>query len=174
MGTAESKADFKVLGKRAGKDMKALGAAIEGWNAEQVLAVHFGATVNVAVEDRVYAVGPEDVKVTLRGVATDGRWAVALQTEITPELRAEGMARELVSRVQRLRKESGLAVSDRIRLEIAGPDAVQAAAEEHRQWIAGETLAVEVVVGAATTGGTHAATVDLDGATAHIALTRDR
>ncbi|MBI1808466.1 MAG: isoleucine--tRNA ligase [Gemmatimonadetes bacterium] len=174
VGTAEAKADFKVLGKRAGKDMKALAAAIEGWSAEQVLGVHFGATVNVAVEDRVYAVGPEDVKVVLRGVATDGTWAVALDTTLTPALRAEGMARELVSRVQRLRKESGLAVSDRIRLEIAGPDAVQAAAEEHRQWIAGETLAVEVAVGAALGGGSPAVAVELDGGTAHIALTRDR
>ena len=174
IGSAEAKADFKVLGKKAGKDMKALAAAIEAWPAETVLQVFFGATVNAAVEERVYAVGPDDVKITLRGVGTDGRWAVALDAAITPALRTEGMARELVSRVQRLRKETGLAVSDRIRLEIAGPDAVQAAAEEYRQWIAGETLAVSVAVGAAIASGSEAVAVELDGATAHIALTRDR
>ncbi|MCX5767041.1 MAG: isoleucine--tRNA ligase [Gemmatimonadetes bacterium] len=173
IGTAEAKADFKVLGKRAGKDMKAVAAVIESWPAASVLEVYFGASVNVAVDDRTYAVGPEDVKVTLRGVATDGRWAVALDTTITPALRTEGMAREIVSRVQRLRKETGLAVSDRIRLQVAGPAEVQAAVEAYRVWISGEVLARELVVLDAIAENVGAVPVELDGATAFIALTRE-
>ena len=152
---------------------KSVAAVIESWPAASVLEVYFGASVNVAVDDRTYAVGPEDVKVTLRGVATDGRWAVALDTTITPALRTEGMAREIVSRVQRLRKETGLAVSDRIRLQVAGPAEVQAAVEAYRVWISGEVLARELVVLDAIAENVGAVPVELDGATAFIALTRE-
>ncbi len=67
---------------------------------------------------------------------------------VDDELRAEGMARELVNRVQRLRRDVGLEVSDRIELEIHGADVVEAAARAYRDFIAGETLAVRVRVGA--------------------------
>ena len=93
-----------------------------------------------------------------------------------PALRAEGMAREVVSRVQRLRKEAGLAVSDRIRLAVAAPDEVQAALRAHEAWIAGEVLATEVAVASGLEAGKvwqAQAEVDLDGPAARIALSRD-
>ena len=95
---------------------------------------------------------------------------------VTDELRGEGMAREVVSRVQRLRKESGLAVSDRIRLAIAGPPDVLAALEVHRAWIAGEVLARECVLMEAlpaTPAWLATAEVDLDGPVARIALSKE-
>ena len=103
--------------------------------------------------------------------------SVALDPAISPALRAEGIAREIVSRVQRLRKEAGLAVSDRIRLAIAGPAEVQDAARQHQQWIAQETLARECIVGDALPGNPAwpaTAEVDLDGSVARIALIKDR
>ena len=103
----------------------------------------------------------------------DGARFAAIDTTVTPELRAEGIAREMVSRIQRLRKDTGLAVSDRIRLQIAGPDALRAIAEQHRQWIAGEVLAREMIVTDALSADPSAIALELDGMTAHIALTWD-
>jgi len=102
--------------------------------------------------------------------------AVALDPAVTAALRTEGMAREVVSRVQRLRKESGLAVSDRIRLAVAAPSEVQAAMHAHAAWIAGEVLARDVSIGEALPDSPAfpaTAEVDLDGVTARIALIQD-
>jgi len=74
-------------------------------------------------------------------------YVVALDGQLDETLRAEGMARELVNRIQRLRRDAGLAVSDRIALGIAGADPVLAAAAIHREYIAAETLAVDFDVG---------------------------
>ncbi len=111
---------------------------------------------------------------------------MALDPAVSPELRAEGVARELVSRVQRLRKEAGLVVSDRIRLAVRGPAEVEGAARTHRGYIAGEVLATSLVVGdeagadaGSTTGPDDALasaltrTVDLDGAAVHVSLSKD-
>ncbi|MBA3854963.1 MAG: hypothetical protein C0503_11135 [Gemmatimonas sp.] len=100
---------------------------------------------------------------------------MALDPTVTPALRAEGMAREVVSRVQRLRKDSGLAVSDRIRLVVVGDAAVQDAMRAHAAWIAQETLARDCVIADALPSPAWPATaeVDLDGAVARIALTKD-
>ena len=81
-------------------------------------------------------------------IKSSGGYLVGLDCSVDDELRAEGMARELVNRVQRLRRDVGLEVSDRIELEIRGADLVEAAARAHRDYIAGETLAVRVRVGA--------------------------
>ena len=92
---------------------------------------------------------------------------------MTPELRAEGIARELVSRTQRLRKETGLEVSDRIILRISGPALVTGAADVHRQWIAGEVLARTIEISETMVGAINAVDVEFDGVTAHIALSKD-
>jgi hypothetical protein len=112
------------------------------------------------------------------------RWifSVALDATITPELRAEGLAREVVSRVQRLRKDGGLDVADRITLAVDGDSEMMDAVQRHRGWIADEVLAHEIVVGRgeateATTGTlrgwTAAQAVDVDGRSLAMALNRD-
>ena len=80
-------------------------------------------------------------------MASDGPFVVALDPTLTSELAREGLARELVSRIQRLRKEAGYDVSTRIALAITGDDPVREAATTWREWIAGETLARELVIG---------------------------
>ena len=132
----------------------------------------------VSVGGKDHPLHPDDLTVHRKASGTlvvqeDGARFAAIDPVVTPELAAEGMARELVSRVQRLRKESGLAVSDRIVLSVAGPPAVRAVAEQYRQWIAGEVLAREVVVLDAPPDSGNGTTVELDGATAFIALNRD-
>jgi isoleucyl-tRNA synthetase len=87
-------------------------------------------------------------------------------------LRLEGLARELVSRVQRLRKELGFAVSDRVTLSVSGPAEIQEAVKAFQKWIADEVLAVKVTVGEKNED-THAAhTLDLDGQSVEVALER--
>ena len=126
-----------------------------------------------------HELAPEDVVIERRASGTQvveeagGRFA-AIDPTITPELRDEGMAREVVSRVQRLRKDSGLHVSDRIRLWIGGDEDVVHAVQGHRDWIAGEVLARDIAIGGDAPHGTQVVqTVDLDGCTARIALTRE-
>jgi isoleucyl-tRNA synthetase len=77
-------------------------------------------------------------------IEAEGGFTVALDPTITPVLRDEGLARELVSRVQRLRKDSGFQVADRIRIAIRGADALLDAFRTHRDFIMGETLALEL------------------------------
>jgi isoleucyl-tRNA synthetase len=98
----------------------------------------------------------------------------ALDVTVTPELRLEGVAREVISRVQRTRRDAGLAVSDRIHLYISGDALVLEAAEAHRGWIAEEVLATELTIGGDLQDHMLARqTVDLDGIRADLALTRD-
>jgi isoleucyl-tRNA synthetase len=99
----------------------------------------------------------------------------AIDPAVSPELRQEGLARELISRVQRMRRDAGLAVSDRIRLAIGGDAAAVEAAATHRAWIASEVLANDVVLGAQEGEGNMLARqrVDLDGIRVDLALTKD-
>jgi isoleucyl-tRNA synthetase len=103
--------------------------------------------------------------------ASDGGITVTLDTTLTDELRAEGTARDIVRAVQNLRKKSGLAVSDRIRLGLDVPDPLWNALEPHRDWIAGEVLASDISRGrVAAADGT--ADVAVDGAAVSITLSR--
>ena len=117
-------------------------AVVAGASAEQ--AARHGPIIadelNVKVVEAVDEIPAEDGWVA----ASDGTMTVAVDTGITPELRSEGIARELSRAVQNLRKKSGLAVSDRIDLGIEGPDEVSAAIAPHLDWLASETLAVSV------------------------------
>jgi isoleucyl-tRNA synthetase len=91
---------------------------------------------------------------------------------VTKELRQEGLARELVSRVQRLRKEMGFAVSDRITLSVAVGSEFQEAVNAFQKWIADEVLALRVVVGDKIEGTRATHTFDLDGQNVEVALDR--
>jgi isoleucyl-tRNA synthetase len=176
--TLEARPNFRSLGKRWGKETPQAAAAVAALSAEALRAFERGESVIISVEGKDHPLHPDDLTVQRRAsgalvVQEDGARFAAIDPVVTPELAAEGMARELVSRVQRLRKESGLAVSDRIVLQVAGPAAVRAVAEQYRQWIAGEVLAREVVVLDAPLDSGNATPVELDGATAFIALNRD-
>ncbi len=111
---------------------------------------------------------PEDVVVerevaTTWLVASDGPYVAALDPTIDAVLAAEGLARELVSHTQRLRREAGYAVSDRIALSIAGPAAVVAAVAAHRDFIMSETLARHLETGAGMADADLRQSVDVDG-----------
>jgi isoleucyl-tRNA synthetase len=140
------KANFRVLGKILGKDMKAAAAAIEKLPLADVHALIAGRSVDLALEGRTVSLSPDAVEVqriekeSLK-VINDGTLTVALDPELTPELVEEGLVRDLVRGVQNLRKERGLDVTDRIELALSGSEALRTAAENYRQHLLAETLA---------------------------------
>ena len=97
-------------------------------------------------------------------LAEEGGWAVALDLELDDDLRREGLAREIVRSLNDLRKEIGLAVSDRLAVAVAADGAVADAVDRHRDYVAAEVLAVELSVvpgdGDTDAAGTHALTID--------------
>jgi isoleucyl-tRNA synthetase len=150
LATLSCKANFKTLGKRFGKEMKDAAAAIEAFDTETFARLEDGATVEVlgrpvTLEDVVVRREPRGDVV----IETEGSLVVALDTELDDTLRREGMVRELVSRLQQLRKEQGYAVTDRIRVTVSTRDAGLLAAladEVTRGWVTGEVLAEGFVV----------------------------
>ncbi|WP_420636532.1 isoleucine--tRNA ligase [Candidatus Palauibacter sp.] len=153
-----AKPRFGVLGPKHGARTPAVARAIGELETPALRRLKAGLTIEIELcGDRV-RVEPEDVAIleetrTDLAVASDGGYLAALDTEIDDGLRAEGYAREIVNRVQRLRREAALEVADRIRLGIAGPEALESAAATHAGYIAGETLAVEVRIGTDGLGG---------------------
>ncbi|MCC7001711.1 MAG: isoleucine--tRNA ligase [Gemmatimonadaceae bacterium] len=178
----EGKANFPVLGKVLGAAMKTAKPLVEGLGQTELRTIEQGGSVSIEVPGHgALMLDASRVAITAKASTSmvvqqgDGM-SVALDPAVTPALRAEGMAREIVSRVQRLRKESGLAVSDRIRLAIAAPAEVQEAVQSHQQWIAGEVLARECIIAdvfPASIAWQAEAEVELDGPTARIALSKD-
>lgn len=148
LATVTCKANFKTLGKRFGKDMKVAAAAIEAFGAAELAALEAGGTVEVLGQP----VGADDVVVRResRGdlvIEVDGGLIVAYDTAVDDELLAEGLAREVVSTVQRLRKEQGFAVADRVAVTVTTDDAALAGAlRTHLGFVQAETLSVTTVV----------------------------
>ncbi|MGI9039263.1 MAG: isoleucine--tRNA ligase [Gemmatimonadota bacterium] len=148
-----AKPDFGVLGPRFGGDTPAVAKAIAGMAGELVRRLRDGESVEVEAAGRTVEILPGDAMVLeeasgdLTVEAMDG-FLVGLDTALDEDLLDEGRARELVNRVQRLRRDSGFAVDDRIRLAVAaGPD-IERAARAHDGYIAAETLAVAFAAGA--------------------------
>lgn len=174
----EAKANFKALGKMFGKETPKAAAAVNALNSATLAAFEHGEPVLLDVDGREHQLTVDDLTILRKASGTlvvhqEGVLFAAVDPTVTPELRAEGIARELVSRTQRLRKETGLEVSDRIILMIAGPALVSGAAETHRQWIAGEVLARSIEIIETMPAATTSVAVELDGVTAHIALSKD-
>ncbi|MHC4824765.1 MAG: class I tRNA ligase family protein, partial [Planctomycetota bacterium] len=142
----QAKPDFKRLGKRAGKNMKALAAAISAFDRETVFALQGGGSVELEAGGETFTLEGDDIQLQTQSAdgleaATDGYVTIGLVTELTEELECEGLAREILNRVQTQRKESGLEVSDRIQVRLHGDVHVKRAIEHHGDWLAEEVLA---------------------------------
>jgi isoleucyl-tRNA synthetase len=143
------KANFRVLGKELGKDMKAAAAKIETLSQAEIQSLLEGATLVIEAAGRGVEITAEKLdirrieKANLR-VLNEGTLTVGLDTEITEELSREGDVRDLVRGVQNLRKELGLDVTDRIRLSLFGSPKLKEAWENFAPFVAGETLAQEL------------------------------
>jgi len=171
----EAEPSFRALGKRFGSATPAAAAAIKGLAAADVARYEVGAPVTITVQGAPHVLEPGDLKIKrhARGelvVEADGEMVAALDPALSPELREEGVARELVSRIQRMRKDAGFHVADRIHLSVDGDDAVRSAVRRHAEYIAEETLAVSVDVANEGPAADAAPPFDLDGVTARIAV----
>jgi isoleucyl-tRNA synthetase len=145
-----AKPDFKVLGRRLGRLMKSANAAIRSMSTDEIDAFERAGSVSLDLpEGRSVEITVDEVEITSQGI--EG-WqveqvngvTVALDTRVTPELRAEGIAREFTNRVQNMRKAAGFNVVDRICVSYQADDEFSAALLEHADWIRNETLAKEL------------------------------
>jgi isoleucyl-tRNA synthetase len=163
--------NFRALGPRFGRDAQAVAAAVRQLPPERAAELaprlRAGERVRLDVDGLgPLELGPEEAgvveePVTGWRVVRDGATAVALDLEVSPELRLEGLARDLVRAVQDLRKAAGLAVDDRIELAVKAEGQVADAVEAHRDYLLGETLATSLH--RAPQGDGHDARADLDG-----------
>ena len=174
----EARPNFRALGKRFGKRTPLAARAVAALSSEALLAFEHGEAVAIAVDGESHALGAEDLDIVRRAsgelvVQEDGGYVAAIDPTVTDELRAEGVARELVSRVQRMRKDLDYDVSDRVRLQVTGSPTVEAIVREHERYIAGEVLARDIVTGGDVMVPADAVqTVELLDDTVRIALTR--
>jgi isoleucyl-tRNA synthetase len=176
--TLEAKPNFRSLGKKFGKKTPLAAEAIKAFTNDQLRLFLKGEPLVVTVDGETHALDQDDVTIIRRAsgalvVEEDGGFFAAIDPAVTQELKLEGLARELISRVQRMRKEAALAVSDRIVLTVCGSDEIRAVVSAHREWIASEVLATELVFAEELTGR-YVATqeFDLDGVPVRVAFTR--
>ena len=147
--TKRIKPNFKTLGPRYGKQMKQIAALVAGFSQEQIAAIEAAPESTLEVGGEKITVTPADFEITSEDmpgwlVASEGKLTVALDITLTDELRAEGVARELINRIQNIRKDSGFEVTDKIRVEIEQKPLVADAIAHYADYIASQTLAVEV------------------------------
>jgi isoleucyl-tRNA synthetase len=175
--TLEAKPNFRSLGKKFGKNTPLASQAVQALSSEALREFEAGKPLYVSVENESRELSAEDLTVVRRAsgelvVKEEAGYFAALDPVVTRELRLEGLSRELVSRIQKLRKELGFAVSDRITLLVGADAEIQEAMKAFQRWIAEEVLAVRVSIGDKIEG-THAThTLDLDGQSVEVALER--
>ena len=144
----QAKANFRVLGKLLGKSMKKGAAKIEGLSMDEIKSLLDGATLSIEIDGTGYDITSESIvvqrteKENLK-VLNEGSLTIGLDTELTEALKQEGLVRDLVRNIQSLRKDSGLDVSDRIKLCISGSDEIKVSIDSHEDYMKNETLAVE-------------------------------
>ena len=147
--TLNPKPNFRVLGKRVGKHMNALHKIIESFSQSQLGSLLAGDRLDVEVAGELITLAPEDVGVERRPkeglfAQTSGKITVALDTLLTDELILEGFARELINKINTMRRDAGFAVTDRIVIALNVTDTVKAALIKHRDFIMGEVLATQI------------------------------
>ena len=176
--TKRIKPNFKTLGPKYGKYMKQIAALTAQFSQERIAEIESAPESVLEIDGQQIVVTPADFEITSEDmpgwlVASEGKLTVALDITLTDELRAEGVARELINRIQNIRKDSGLEVTDKIRVEIEQKEFVADAVARYADYIGSQTLAVEVKSSAEPQGEVVVAT-DIDEEPLRIAVTRIR
>jgi len=143
------KPNFKVLGPKYGKDMKLISNAVANLEQEDIQKIELNGEISLEIENKIINLQLHDVEISSQDiegwlVATSGSITVALDVTINDELRKEGVARELVNRIQNLRKDSGFEVTDKIDVKILKDGFVENAAASNIDYIKAETLTAEL------------------------------
>nr|HMQ42884.1 isoleucine--tRNA ligase [Mariniflexile sp.] len=145
------KPNFKTLGPRFGKDMKAIAGAVTNFSAEDINKIEQNGVLDIEVNGKNLTLALDDVEITSQDiegwlVANEGSLTVALDITITDELRKEGIARELVNRIQNLRKDSGFEVTDRIDVKLQNDVQINTAIIANMSYIKAETLTEDLEI----------------------------
>jgi len=153
------KPDFKKLGPKCGKQMKSVAEMLKNLQQDTIFAFEKTGWLDLSVDGQSVRIEASDVEFLSEDipgwlVANDGRLTVALEVEISEELREEGLARELVNRIQNLRKSQGFEITDRIRIQLTHHEATDAAVMHWQQYIASQTLAESVALADSLPDGT--------------------
>ncbi len=140
------KPNFKSLGPKYGKLMKQISVQIQQFEQDDIKKLEETGETTFIIDDQEVIVNLEDVEISTEdipgwSVATQDHLTIALDMTLTPELENEGLARELVNRIQNLRKDKGLEVTDRIALLVEKTEATYEAFEQFKDYICSETLA---------------------------------
>ena len=143
------KPNFKVLGPKFGKDMKKIAQAVAGLEQEDIQKIEQEGELSLEIDNKIVTLQLQDVEISSQDiegwlVASAGPLTVALDITINDNLRREGIARELVNRIQNLRKDSGFEVTDRIDIKILKDGHVEKAVESNLNYIKTETLTAEL------------------------------
>ena len=161
------KPDFKALGPRFGQDMKAVAAAISSFDQKQIATLEKDGKISFSINKKNTTLALADVIISSQDiegwlVANADGVTVALDVTITPDLKNEGIARELVNRVQNLRKDSGFEVTDRIEVTLQDNEKLKAAVAQNLEYIKEETLTEVLQFQPQITNGTEIAFDDIE------------
>ena len=168
------KCNFRTMGKKYGKLMKAVNAAVMGISQEQIAELEANGSITLDVEGNSTVIEAVDVEIISEDIpgwtiAQEGKITVALDIDITPELRNEGMARLIIKRIQNLRKETGLEITDRISVVIENRQELVQAVDAFKEHIAAQVLANALTTGEVTDG----VDTDFGEFTAKISINKD-
>ncbi|WP_339883413.1 isoleucine--tRNA ligase [Polaribacter vadi] len=144
------KPNFKTLGPKFGKDMRFVAAEVKNFTQEDINKIEKDKNISIKINGNNIFLSLEDVEITSKDiegwlVANDGALTVALDVTITEDLHKEGVARELVNRIQNARKDAGLDVTDKIKLTVLNFENLQSSINENKEYIMSETLTTELV-----------------------------
>lgn len=153
------KPNFKALGPRFGKDMGLIAKEIQGFTQEQINEIDKNGSLTLAISGKSINLSSEDVEIVSQDipgwlVATANGITVALDITLTAELKDEGIAREIVNRIQNLRKDSGFEVTDTIKVALQHNEGLEKAVKANMAYIKSETLTDELVFDAQLENGT--------------------
>ena len=145
------KCNFRTMGKKFGKLMKGIAAAMSALEQEQIADLEKNGTIALNVDGNDVVVEAADVEIISEDipgwlVSNEGNLTVALEVELNDELRREGMARELINRIQNLRKENNFEITDRVNVEVSPNQEVENAVSSFADYIKGQVLADNIVV----------------------------
>ncbi len=145
------KCNFRTMGKKFGKLMKGIAAQMAELSQEDIEKLETSGSLELTVEGQQVVVDVADVEIISEDipgwlVSNEGNLTVALEVELTDELRREGMARELINRIQNLRKDSGLEITDRINVVVEPNEETDAAIESFKEYICAQVLADEIKI----------------------------
>uniref|UniRef100_UPI00262CE171 DUF5915 domain-containing protein n=1 Tax=uncultured Bacteroides sp. TaxID=162156 RepID=UPI00262CE171 len=154
------KCDFKKLGPKFGKQMKAVAAYVAAMSQEEIAALEQNGAYTFRLDDGSEAViETSDVEIFSEDipgwlVANEGRLTVALEVTVTEELRREGIARELVNRIQNIRKSSGFEITDKIKITLSKNPQTDDAVNEYKDYICNQVLGVSLTLADEVDNGT--------------------